>query len=324
MRNTFDEMYQAVQSSKDNKKIMKTNLLKKPKWLKNNKKDELNKIYEKQKDFWEHGRIAFGCVVQANKRLFSMGNSYNCPANFIYTYDEYYYENPDKFHELAHDIYCLKESEDELSAEKKYISELLFSEYKRDFHIPVPDSMTEGHEVFLTTVMVDRDHIPMHKLCNFFYPMLTLENDSPDAIILPVWYWSGNFIYDFNFMCDNKIRPYMPDESDFTVNDALTFGMGRSFRLEHPLAFCFFTFCKILAFAVPLIVFGIIVDKFIEYMEGISVIMLFFSAMFTGFGLLSFVGSFMEQYLGDKTTKCMFTVGGVAAVWVLLLCILFR
>lgn len=324
MKNTFDEMYQAIQSSKDNKKIMKTNLLQKPKWLKKNKKDELNKIYEKQKDFWEHGRIAFGCVVQANKRLFSMGNSYNCPANFIYTYDEYYYENPDKFHELAHDIYCLKESENELSAEKKYISELLFSEYKRDFHIPVPDSMTEGHEVFLTTVMVDRDHIPMHKLCNFFYPMLTLENDSPDAIILPVWYWSGNFIYDFNFMCDNKIRPYMPDESDFTVNDALTFGMGRSFRLEHPLAFWFFTFCKILAFAVPLIVFGIIVDKFIEYMEGISVIMLFFSAMFTGFGLLSFVGSFMEQYLGDKTTKCMFTVGGVAAVWVLLLCILFR
>lgn len=324
MKNTFDEMYQAIQSSKDNKKIMKKNLLKKPKWLKNNKKDELNKIYEKQKDFWEHGRIAFGCIVQANIKLFSMGNSYNCPANFIYTYDEYYYENANEFHKLAHDIYCLKESEDELSAEEKYISELLFSEYKRDFHIPVPDSMTDGHKVFLTTVMVDRDHIPMHKLCNFFYPMLTLENDSPDAIILPAWYWRGNFIYDFNFMCDNKIRPYMPDESDFTVNDALTFGMGRSFRLEHPLAFCFFTFCKILAFAVPLFVFGIIVDKFIEYMEGIAVIMLFFSAVFIGFGQLSFVGSFMEQYLGDKTTKCMFIVGGVVAVWVLLLCVLFR
>ena len=322
MKNAFYEMYKAIQDSKGNKKVMKMNMLKKPKWLKRYKKDELHKIYEKQNDFWEYGKIALGCVVQANTRLFSIGNSDNCPANFIYTYDEYYYENPEKFHALAHDIYSLKGAEEFDTDEEKYISNLLLSEYKRDFHISVPQSMTEGHEVFLTTVMVDRDHIPMHKLCNFFYPMLTLENDLPDAIILPVWYWSGNFIYDFNFMCDNKIRPYMPDESDFTVNDALTFGMGRSFRLEHPLAFWFFTFCKILAFAVPLVLFGFIVDKFLEFMEGITIIVLFLSAVFTGFGLLSFVGSFMEQYLGDKTTKFMFAVGGITAAVSTALCLI--
>lgn len=327
MKKTFDEMYKAIQMSRDNKKIMKQNRLKKPQWLKKYKNDELNRIYEKQDDFWSYGKIAFGCVVQANTRLFSMGNSDNCPANFIYTYDEYYYENADKFHELAHNIYSLKESgsyeTDELSEEEKYISHLLLSEYKRDFRIAVPQNMTEGHEVFLTTVMVDRDHIPLHKLCNFFYPMLTLENDSPDAIILPAWYWRGNFIYDFNFRCDNKIRPYMPEESDFTVSDAITFGMGRSFRMEHPWAFIFFTFCKILSFAVPLLIFCIAVDKFSEFMsQGTEIIMLFLSSIFIGFGLLSYVGSFMEQYFGDKPTKAMFTVGGLTAAVGVVLCFL--
>lgn len=320
MNNDFKEMLDAVSQTADDKKFRKINKLKKPQWLKNYKKDRLNEIYKEQEHFWSDGKIAIGCVVQANVRLFSLGLSDNSPANLVYTYDDYYYENAIELREIAEKLYNLRECDDELDEDRNYIAHLLNAETKRDYHILVPKDMTDGREVFLTTAIVDRDHIPYHKLCNFFYPMLAVDNNnSPDAIILPKWYWKGRFIYDFNFFGDNKICPVMPEKSVFNLHDMITIGAGRSFRKEHPLAHIFFTLMKWLAVILPLYtLFKIIqlsplIPEF-EDVSGTIILMFFIACLLLSAGMISFIGSFMEQYMGDRFTKCVFITGAVSVL----------
>jgi len=148
----------------------------------------LMQIYYNQKLFFEKGTIALGCVVAANALLFKRFNNKDCPASFLYTNEEYYYRFPNKLLSLASEIFTLKERSD-LTPEEQFFADILKDEHQYIFNKDLPFTMTDGRIVKYTTAMVCRKHIPKSRLCNFFYPLLTLPEEEPDAVILPKWYW---------------------------------------------------------------------------------------------------------------------------------------
>ena len=71
-----------------------------------------------------------------------------------------------------------------------YVADLLADEAGRYFHYHLPSNVLENRDVWLTTILVSRDHLPDNTLKpEIVYPMLILPDDGPDAMILPYWYW---------------------------------------------------------------------------------------------------------------------------------------
>lgn len=181
-----------IKFQNDHHKHKDRNLIYPPEWLKNKTNDSLIKIYNQLDSFYQSGVIVLGCVVQANTLLFK-SNFRNCPANFIYTQDDYYYNNPSKLSLLASKLFSLKGNQD-LPKDAQYFADTLQNELGRVYNIPVPMSITDNRNVVFTTLMVHRKHIPKHKVCNRFYPLIVLPDHKPDAMILPKWYWSEELL----------------------------------------------------------------------------------------------------------------------------------
>ena len=179
-------------------KISKASYMKCPDWLmpeydRNGqyaeRPDELFALYDPflQRRFYREGKIAFGALVQANVLLFKKGDD-DCPANFIYSTDKYYWEHQDEMILLADALFSTKGYVG-FHPSIQRLADLITDEYSRVFCYKLPRDITEGREVYMTTVMVQRDHLPKKKIIGRKYPMLVLENNEPDAMILPYLYW---------------------------------------------------------------------------------------------------------------------------------------
>lgn len=57
--------------------------LKGPSWIKGST-DPLGLIYSMQEDFFRKGELYFGCIVQANVKLYNKWGITDCPASVLY------------------------------------------------------------------------------------------------------------------------------------------------------------------------------------------------------------------------------------------------
>lgn len=141
-----------------------------------------------QQRFYTEGKIAVGAIVQANELLFEKGKD-NCPANFIYTTEPYFIENPAELLYIA-DILFDTKGDDGYRPSIQKLADLLADEYERIFCYKLPRDIFDNKEIYFTSVFVDRKHLPTKILIpQIIYPMLILPDNKPDAMILPHWYW---------------------------------------------------------------------------------------------------------------------------------------
>lgn len=142
----------------------------------------------RQQRFYREGQMAAGTIVQANELLFARGKG-DSPATFIYTQDPFFLQNPEELICLAHELFSTK-GDDGFIPSIQYVADLLADEAGRYFHYHLPSNVLENRDVWLTTILVSRDHLPDNTLKpEIVYPMLILPDDGPDAMILPYWYW---------------------------------------------------------------------------------------------------------------------------------------
>lgn len=183
---------------KQNRSLEKRNFLKAPDWAEPEFDEEGNYLEEPdaflplfdnrmQQRFYTEGQVALGAVVQANSLLFEKGRD-NCPANFIYTREPYFIENPGELMALASELFSTKGEEGYRPSIQK-LADLLADEYERIFCYKLPRDLMKNKEVYFTSVFVDRKHLPTKILSENIYPMLILPDNKPDAMILPYWYW---------------------------------------------------------------------------------------------------------------------------------------
>lgn len=182
----------------ENKSFDKKNFLKALDWVEPEFDEDGNYVEEPdaflplfdtrmQQRFYTKGEIALGAVVQANELLFERGRD-NCPANFIYTKEPYFIENPDELDILASELFSTKGDRGYRPSIQK-LADLLADEYERIFCYKLPKDLIDNKEVYFTSVFVDRKHLPGKILSERIYPMLILPDSKPDAMILPYWYW---------------------------------------------------------------------------------------------------------------------------------------
>lgn len=153
--------------------------------------DELYALFDPlfQKRILKEGKVAIGALVQANVDLFEKGKE-NLPAGYIYSEDPFFLECPGELLGLADALFQTKgESGYHPSIQK--LADLLADEYERIFGYKLPRDLLDGKEVYFTTVVVDRNHLPAKKIEGRLYPMLVLPGEEPDAILLPHWHWKG-------------------------------------------------------------------------------------------------------------------------------------
>jgi hypothetical protein len=160
----------------------------KPRWLHVHFNDLTNGIYRDQRALLTTGRVVWGHIIQANQLLFSPGPD-DMPAEVIYSFDPALESDATlrTYEDLAARLFALKgtaQSDPRLAE----ISRVLAAEIERTPRRELPRDLTAGRQIFHTTIMGVRKHLPRGHLAEPFFPLVA----SPDltwTMILPARFW---------------------------------------------------------------------------------------------------------------------------------------
>ena len=191
LKSEFEKTKSKFYDARENFTIVEKKLLKlkKPLWAYNKSSKDLAKVYKDQKVLYSQGRIALGTIVQANEELFKTDNAMSLPAVFLFSEDEYFLENPNKLIDMANKLYSLKGKET-VDIEVKEFVDAITDEYTTILNKKLPFSISNGRDVYYTTIIVHRMHIPNIYLDRVLYPLLVYPEKVDSSFILSSFYWS--------------------------------------------------------------------------------------------------------------------------------------
>lgn len=138
------------------------------------------------------GTVVWGSVVQANVGIFQPGGN-DLPATYIFSTEDYFKNNPPHLLEISNRIFKLKETEsgDTLIDET---AERITDEYKDSCGYPIPYRLTEGHDVYMSSVFLFRSYLPERRLTSRILPLLVNIPYNGLALPLPLNFWSDQMI----------------------------------------------------------------------------------------------------------------------------------
>ena len=154
--------------------------------------DPLKEVYKRQRTLMREGRVVWGHIVQANELLFESGNG-DCPAAALYSPDPALDGQLELLREIAHGLFDLKHTQPS-DPELSVFARTLTDEMERLMKVRVPPKLTSGYEVYYTTIMVPRKHVPERKLALPFFPLLIAPQATEATMILPWRYWSTELV----------------------------------------------------------------------------------------------------------------------------------
>ena len=132
------------------------------------------------------GKIRYGYVVEANNELYRFKDlqSVALPGVVIYSTDEYFDSNPLALKKIAEELYANKHSN------------MLRNELKYFTATRLPDELTEGRDVYITTMAFYRLHLPLGYLTDSLLPIVA-DPAHPGVFVVDVKYWTGPLIGNF-------------------------------------------------------------------------------------------------------------------------------
>jgi hypothetical protein len=149
--------------------------------------DPLNIHYRHQRKVLAFGEIVWAHLVQADDGLRQRSTS-DQPAEVIYSFDPFFDAELDELGRIAGGIAALKGTEPEDPVARR-IARHLAARRSRVTRLRVPEEYTGGRDVYLTSMMVTRKHLPDFVLACPFFPLIACEEASPAVMILPSRYW---------------------------------------------------------------------------------------------------------------------------------------
>ena len=180
-----------------------------PDWLEDGQElsessELLKKLYDSP-EILKIGQLVYGCLVQSNGQLmddYQIGESIALPADVIYSLDPYYDEKTFELVAIMNKVYSYKDSHifpSELETIKEYFS----NSGNVVYNLKLPDIVTGGREVYITTFMVQRNHIPLMKISGRIIPLLANPEKCDTVTIVPKRYWPLEMIYLSYFSDDD-------------------------------------------------------------------------------------------------------------------------
>lgn len=195
----FENELQNVISNFDSDKDKQKNIIPKPNFYGTKRFCDYRVI--------KNGSICYGCLVEANLKLFSPSKFVNqvLPAVLVYSYDEFYSKNPCELKNIARVLFNDRNN-NFLKNEKKYFA-----------NIPVSNKITADRKVYVTTIMVCRRHLPLGGFpsSHLILPVIANPDISDSVFIVDSKYWTKNLIA--SYLSDIKLNKIavseeMPDD----------------------------------------------------------------------------------------------------------------
>jgi hypothetical protein len=164
-----------------------------PFWLLIRPKDRIWTLYKERSRLVSSGQVVWSAFVQANSLLFEPGSE-DCPAAAVYSLDPRFDNEPGGLGRIAHALFALKGSVPSDPALQELVHDIT-DEMERTYNLRVPDSLTDGREVFLTCIMVHRRHLPEGYLKQGLVPLVVNPAVTGATMILPSRYWGPELRY---------------------------------------------------------------------------------------------------------------------------------
>lgn len=143
------------------------------------------------------GKIRYGYLVEANSEMFRFKDlqTVAMPGVVIYSTDDYFDSHPLALKQIANTLFANKHSN------------ILRNELKYFTAQRVSDELTGGREVYMTTIMFYRLHLPLGYLSDSLMPLVA-DPSCPAAFVVDVKYWTnpliGNFVHGHAMKHDDE------------------------------------------------------------------------------------------------------------------------
>ncbi len=152
------------------------------------RRDKLCLVLRDQDVLRDSGRVVWGSLVQANNRLFNPANRLVLPANVIYSPDKHYDAHTSAMAGIAHELFQLKGTSPRENELRRFASAIT-DELLRTMRLPLPGSLCENREVYVTTCLIQPSHLPDGYLAAGFFPLVICPEQTEAVMILPSVYW---------------------------------------------------------------------------------------------------------------------------------------
>jgi len=135
-----------------------------PEWVVS-QKDKLEIIFKEQSQLYKDGKIVWAHLLQANSALFTkpLFGAFDAPAAIVYSTDEYFNDKPQELGAPARKLFSYKDTDKAPEDVKKLVGSIT-NEMDRLFNVKLPHSITDGRDIYYTSIFVIRKHLPKKKL----------------------------------------------------------------------------------------------------------------------------------------------------------------
>lgn len=168
--------------------LYKTNKIVKQKWMILPLDPYYKATYRDSKELFKKGKIAIASIVQANNMIYRDGKV-NCPAVVVYSEDTYYDENPRELEKIAEYLFNIKGEKVE-DKDIQFIADNLAEEKTPIFNYELEGKYTNNRKVFLTYILVHREHLNNKALNLKFIPIIVNREITEATAIVPINYWA--------------------------------------------------------------------------------------------------------------------------------------
>ncbi|MBX2798332.1 MAG: hypothetical protein KTR31_11700 [Myxococcales bacterium] len=162
-----------------------------PEWIYG---DRLSAIYDRYREIVQHGELALGVIMMANRTLWEPGDN-DAPASIVYTFDPVLQEWPERMEQIRHRLYEFHGSTGtpERDPWRRLLLDRLNSGYERTMHQRIDPEITGGFVAYESAVMLFRRHLRGGVVSDRFLPMLVLRRGGAPhpAVVVPASLWPG-------------------------------------------------------------------------------------------------------------------------------------
>lgn len=153
-------------------------------------------VFSAQDQLLSRGRLAWGAVVQANTILFTNtgpDSRTNSGADIIWSDAQRSLDDPEAMLPVARELFAFKAGAG-MDAETDHMGALLADEFLRKRRIPVPTAWSPAYPTVMSSIFVDRAHLPAGYLGGSLLPLLVLPEATDAVMIAPGFFWPKRFV----------------------------------------------------------------------------------------------------------------------------------
>jgi hypothetical protein len=156
-----------------------------PVWLE--KGDGLRATLQDQEKLRDHGHVRWAAISMANYQLWQPGAS-TCPGLVVFSLDTDFDDRPFELREIATAVYDLGDEEQE-DPQLDELRHHIVDELSRPASVPIPESLAGQPGLFVSSILLERAHLPFGYLAAPVFPVLVNHEVSRQVVVLPAAYW---------------------------------------------------------------------------------------------------------------------------------------